>query len=193
MVMTMDNSSALVASSESTRNRALTRAGMDFCARSVHDHLHFTGANLAFDEKWTTRGNLLVLGDRRRLGEIPLDAWQTADVVSRQVGSASPGIAGSTPAAFTRPHLLTLEMAARPTLAEWHPRLMQASVQAAGVTGCAIFHDAPASSPSCNATSRRTIMTIVFANPLGGRTGVGQRPENRVPIAVLCIGPGLFR
>ena len=97
---------------------------MDFCARSVHDLLHFTGDNLDFDDKRTTRGSLLVLGDRRRLGEILLDARQTADIVVRQVGSASPGMAASTPTAFRTPHLRTLEMAATSTLAEWHPSLM---------------------------------------------------------------------
>ena len=58
-------------------------AGMDFFARSVHDPLHSTGDKLDFDEERTTRGNLLVLGDGRRLGEILLDARQTADVVGR--------------------------------------------------------------------------------------------------------------
>ncbi|MDE0263374.1 MAG: hypothetical protein OXJ37_13295 [Bryobacterales bacterium] len=115
---------------------------MDFFARSAHDPLHSTGDKLDVDDERTTRGNLFVLGDGRRLGEILLDARQTADVVGRRVGSASPGMAASTPAASRTPRLLMLETAARSTLAEWHPRLMWAAVQAAQVACRAIFRDA---------------------------------------------------
>lgn len=93
---------------------------MDYRARSVHYLLHFTGDKLDFDDEWTARGNLLALGSGRRLREILLGACQTADVVDGQIASASP----STPAAFPTPRLLTLEMAARSTWAEWHRRPM---------------------------------------------------------------------
>ncbi|MXY68524.1 MAG: hypothetical protein F4Y47_08180 [Acidobacteriia bacterium] len=69
---------------------------MDFFARSVHDPLPPTGDKLDFDDERTTRGNLLVLGDGRRLGEIRRDARQTVDFVGRRVGSASRGTAEST-------------------------------------------------------------------------------------------------
>ena len=70
---------------------------MDLCAGSVHDPLQHAGDKLGFNDERTTCGNLLDLGDGRRLGEILFDAWQTADVVVRRVGGASRGMAASTP------------------------------------------------------------------------------------------------
>lgn len=97
---------------------------MEFVARSARHLLHFAGDKLDFDDGLTARGNLLVLADGRRSGEILLDARQTAEIVGGRGGSASPGMAASTAAAFRKPRLPTSEMASRSTLAEWHPRLM---------------------------------------------------------------------
>lgn len=115
---------------------------MRFCARSAYNLLPFAGDKLDFDDGRTAHGNLLVLGDGRRLGEILLDARQTADVVGGQAGSARPGMAARTPAALRTPRLLALHMAARSTLAQRHPRLMWAAVGAAQMACRAIFHAA---------------------------------------------------
>ena len=113
---------------------------MEVYARSAHHLLPFTGDKLDFDDGRAARGNLLVLADGRRAGGILLDARQTADIVVGQVGSASPGMAASTPAAFRKPSLPTSEMAAGSTLAKRHRRLMWTAVQAAQVACRAIFH-----------------------------------------------------
>lgn len=78
---------------------------MEFVARSARHLLHFAGDKLDFDDGRTARGNLLVLADGRRSGEILLDARQTADIVGGRVGNASPGMAASPPAAFRAPRL----------------------------------------------------------------------------------------
>ena len=115
---------------------------MQFVARSARHRLRFAGDKLNFDDGLTARGNLLVLADGRRSGQILLDARQTAEIVGGRVGSASPGMAASPPAAFSAPRLPTLDMAARSALAERHPRLMWTAVQAAQVACHAIFHAA---------------------------------------------------
>lgn len=97
---------------------------MEFSARSARHPLHFTGDKLDSDDGRTTRGNLLVLGDGRRSGEILLNPRQAADVVGGHIGNASPGMSASTPAAFREPRLPTSQMAARSPLGKRHPRLM---------------------------------------------------------------------
>lgn len=113
---------------------------MEFVARSARHLLHFAGDKLDFRDGLTARGNLLVLANGRRSGEILLDARQTAEIVGGRVGSASPGMAASPPAAFRARRLLTLGMAARSALAKRHTRLVWTAVQAARVACRAIFH-----------------------------------------------------
>ena len=50
-----------------------------------------------------------------------------------------------------------------------------------------------ASSSPCDATVRRPIMTIVFADPVRGRIGAGQSSEDREVVAALCIGRAIAR
>ena len=115
---------ALMANNARIWNRTIEGTGIDFRARSVHGLFHIRRDELDFDDERTTRGNLLVLGDGRRLGEILLDARRAAGVVGRQVGSAGPGMGVRTRAALRTPRLPTLDVVAESTLAERHPRLM---------------------------------------------------------------------
>ena len=134
-----------------------------------------------------------MLADGRRLGQILLGARQAAAVVGRPVGSASAGMAASTPAAFRTPRLPTLDMAARSTLAKRYPRPSQSAVQAAHVRKPCDLPQHTASSFPCNATVRGPIMTIVFTDPVRGRTSAGQSSEDREVVAVPCFGLGLVR